>query len=64
MTDAQLLANRFDTRNMIGCSPRAITDSKFFVTVVEIGFICIYYERPGPGCRLMNSIFGGRMLRK
>ena len=48
MTDAQLLANCFDTRNMIGCSARATTDSKFFLTVVEIGIICIYYERPGP----------------
>ena len=48
MTDAQLLANRFDMRNMIGCSARATTDSKLFLPVVEIGFICIYYERLGP----------------
>ena len=40
-------------RNMIGCSVRATTDSKFFVTIVDVGFICIYYERPGPGCRVL-----------
>ena len=38
--------NRFDTRNMIGWSAKATTDSKFGLPVVEIGFICIYYERP------------------
>ena len=49
MTDARLLANRFDTRNMIGWLARATTDSKFGLPVVEIGFICIYNERPDPG---------------
>ena len=41
--------NRFDTRYMIGWSARAVTDSKFFLPVVKNGFICICYERPGPG---------------
>ena len=36
MTDAELLANRFDTRNMIGCSARTNANTKFFLTVVEM----------------------------
>ena len=33
MTDAQLLAKRFDTRNMIRCSAEASTNSKFGLPV-------------------------------
>ena len=46
--------NRFGTRNMIGWSARAATDSKFFLPVVEIGFIYIYFERPGPGSHCLH----------
>ena len=61
MTDAQLLANRFDTRNMIGCSARATTNSKFFPTVVEIKFICIYFERPSAGRDMHLENFWGSL---
>ena len=63
MTDAQLWANRFDTRNLIGCSARATTDSKFFWTVVEIGLMCIYYERPSPVGDEVTSLAEGNNIR-
>ena len=62
MTDARLLTNCFDTRNMIGWSNKtslgATTDSKFGLPVVEIGFICIHFERSGPVGYTPSSCYG------
>ena len=33
----------------------ATTDSKFGLPVVEIGFTCVHYERPGPGLNHLHQ---------